>query len=350
MSARGSDPGGVRVWRGEEVESLHEVHAALARATREAGPAGSGIMARVGDPVRRAFLRSAAKPIQLLPLVEDGVADRFGFTTEELAIMTASHNGEPFHLDAVRSALAKAGLEPAQLQCGPHEPLHVPSAEALRERGEKPTALHNNCSGKHAGMLAVCKAHGWPLETYRDPEHPHQRRIRARLAELAGVSEAGIGLAVDGCGAPTFALPVVAMAAAFARLAEADAERDDDRARAIGVVLDAMAAHPAHVAGTGRLCTDLMTRAGSRIVVKTGAEGVYVAVLRGESQGLALKVADGAKRAQDVALVALLAALGAIEPGTARALEAHARPALVNRAGVTVGRIDARLEWTWNDR
>jgi len=342
MSARGSDPAGVRVWRGEEVESLHEVHAALAEAP------GSAIVARVGDPGRRAFLRSSAKPIQLLPLVEDGVADRFGFSAEEIAVMAASHNAEPFHLDAVRSVLAKAGLEPAQLRCGPHEPLHVPSAEELRARGEKPTALHNNCSGKHAGMLAVSKAHGWPLETYCDPEHPLQRRIRARLAELAGVPDAGIGLAVDGCGAPTFALPVAAMATAFARLAEADAARD--RARAIGVVLDAMAAHPAHVAGTGRLCTDLMTRAGSRIIVKTGAEGVYVAVLRGGSRGLALKVADGAKRAQDVALVALLASLGAIEPGVARALESHARPALVNRAGVTVGRIDARLEWTWNDR
>lgn len=339
------DPHGVRVWRGAEIESLHEVHAALARCG-SAGGRESGIVARVGDPERRAFLRSAAKPVQLLPLVEEGLADRFGFTAAELAVMAASHNGEAFHLDAVRSVLVKAGLEPGQLQCGAHEPLHAPSAEALRASGEKPTALHNNCSGKHAGMLAVARANGWPLESYRDPEHPLQKRIHARIAELAGIPSTAIGVAVDGCGAPTFALPVSAMATIFAGLAEADASRHDDRSRAVGIVMDAMAGYPAYVAGTGRLCTDLMERAGSRIVVKTGAQGIYVAVLRGEGRGLALKVGDGAKRAQDVALVALLASLGALDPETVAALESHVHPRLVNRVGETVGRIDARLEWT----
>ncbi len=337
------DVAGVRVWRGPEIESLHVVHAALADA------AGT-TLARVGDPGRRAFLRSTAKPVQLLPLVEDGLVERFGFTPPEIAIMAASHGGERFHVDAVRSVLAKAGLEPDDLQCGPHEPYHGPAAAALRAAGEKPTALHNNCSGKHAGMLAVARAHGWPLATYRHPDHPLQRRIRARIAELAGVREDAIGVAVDGCGAPTFALPVAAMAVLFARLAAADGERTDDRARAIGVVLDAMAAHPEYVGGTGRLCTELMSRAGTKVVVKTGAEGVYGAALRGRAGGMALKVADGAKRAQNPALVELLAGLEALDPATLEALEAYRRPRVVNRSGETVGRIEARLAWTWERR
>jgi L-asparaginase II len=330
----------VRRWRGDEIESRHEVHAALA--------ASDGtLLAWAGDAQQRAFLRSAAKPIQILPLIEDGLVERLGLTTPELAVMAASHNGEPIHVDAVRSILAKAGLEPAHLQCGVHEPIHPPSAEALRAAGEKPSALHNNCSGKHAGMLAVCRARGWPLETYRDPEHPLQRRILSLVADLAGMAESTIGIGVDGCGAPTFALPVSAMAVAFARLAHADARRGNDRARAVGVVFDAMAAHPEYVAGTGRLCTDLMSRIGANVVVKTGAEGIFVAALRGEERGMALKIADGAKRAQDPALVALLADLGALDPETLQALERHAGPPVVNRGGVVVGRIDTQLRWTW---
>ena len=337
--SEGRGPEGVRLWRGDEVESLHEVHAALAASDGET-------LARVGDPARRTFLRSAAKPIQLLPLVEDGLVDRFGFTEPEVAVMAASHNGEPFHIEAVRSILAKVGLEPAQLRCGAHAPYHAASAEALRAAGKQPTALHNNCSGKHAGMLAVAKANGWPLETYCDPGHPLQQRILARVAELAGVSVSSIGIAVDGCSAPTFAMPLTAMAVAFARLAEADADRGDDRARAAGVVLDAMSRHPEYVAGTGRLCTDLMKWAGEGVVVKTGAEGVYAAMLRGQGRGMALKIADGAKRAQDVALLSLLAALGSIDEETERALAHCGAPPTVNRAGTVVGHIDARLAWT----
>jgi L-asparaginase II len=335
-----SGPDGVRLWRGEEIESLHEVHAALASSDGK-------LLAWTGDPERRAYLRSAAKPIQLLPLVEDGLVERFGLTAEEVAVMAASHNGEPFHVAAVRSILVKADLEPDHLQCGVHEPLHGPSAEGLRAAGEKPSALHNNCSGKHAGMLAVCRARGWPLATYRDPGHPLQRRILGLVAEFAGLSPSRVGIAVDGCGAPTFAVPLAAMARAFARLAEADARRSDDRERAIGIMFDAMAAHPEYVAGTGRLCTALMAGVGSKVIVKTGAEGVFVAALRAEAKGMALKVADGAKRAQDPALVALVAELGALDPNTERALEPHAASLVLNRTGVAVGRIDARVCWTW---
>lgn len=330
----------VLVWRGSEIESRHEIHAALAETD-------GSLPATVGDPGRQAFLRSAAKPIQLLPLVEDGLVERFGFSGAEIAVMAASHNGERSHVDAVRSILDKVGLEPALLQCGPHEPFHPPATAALRESGEPVTALHNNCSGKHAGMLAVCHAHGWPLATYCEPDHPLQRRILRRLSELAGVEEASIGVAIDGCGAPTFALPVSAMALAFARLARADGERGDEQARAVGTVFDAMAANPWYVAGAGRLCSDLMSRAGRKVVVKTGAEGVYVAALREAGRGIALKVGDGAKRAQDPALVALLAGAGVLDGEDLKALAPYAHPVVHNRGGIEVGRIEPHVEWRW---
>ncbi|MGH7550358.1 MAG: asparaginase [Gemmatimonadota bacterium] len=327
---------GVRVWRGGRVESIHAVHAAVV-------DADGGLLSAHGDPQRRAWFRSAAKPIQVLPLVEEGLVERFGFSTRELAVMVASHGGQPFHLDAVRGILDKADLDPGLLRCGPHPPLDPGAAEGLREAGEAPGRIHNNCSGKHAGMLAVCRAMDWPLETYLEPDHPLQVRIHRTVAELAGITASEVHCAVDGCGAPTFFLPVRGMAAAFARLAAADRTRDTDPARAIGRILDAMAAHPEYVAGTGRMDTDLMTLCGQSVIVKTGAEGVFCAVLRERGEGLALKVGDGAKRAQDVALVELLLEAGAIDKLTARRLEGHWRPEVRNHAGRVVGRIDAAL-------
>ena len=328
------------MWRGEEIESLHAVAAAVVD--------GRGrTLHRHGDPARRAWLRSSAKPIQLLPLVEEGLVERFGFAGEELAVMAASHDAEPFHLEAVRAILGRAGLDESLLRCGAHEPGNAAAAEELRRRGERPTAIHNNCSGKHAGMLVVCRALGWPLESYLAPDHPLQLRIWRTLAELAGLAPERIGRAVDGCGAVTFAMPVTAMARAWAALAIADASRQTAREKAVGRIFDAMAAHPAYVGGTGRLDTDLLRHAGDRLMVKTGAEGVFCAAFRGARgdgpRALALKVLDGARRAQDPALLALLEELGEVELSRDPALGTHARPTIVNRSGTEVGRIDARL-------
>jgi L-asparaginase II/alkylhydroperoxidase/carboxymuconolactone decarboxylase family protein YurZ len=328
------------VWRGDEIESLHAVAAAVVD--------GEGsVLRRHGEPAIRAWLRSSAKPIQLLPLVEEGLVERFGFADEELAVMTASHVGEPFHVEAVRSILAKAGLEESMLGCGAHEPGNAAAAEELRGRGESPSAIHNNCSGKHAGMLAVCRAMGWDLASYLDPEHPLQRRIWHTVAELARLAPEEVGRAVDGCGAVTFAMPVEAMARAWAALAVADAVRQTVRERAVGRIFDAMAAHPAYVRGTGRLDTEILRCAGERLVVKTGAEGVYCAAFRGPrgdgARALALKVLDGAQRAQGPALLAILGQLGEVDASREAHLETHARPILRNRTGTPVGRIDARL-------
>ena len=333
-------PEGVRVWRGDEIESLHSVVAAVV-------DADGRTVARHGDPSRRAWLRSSAKPIQLLPLVEEGLVELYGFSEQELAVMAASHNAEPFHLEAVRGVLEKADLGEGMLRCGAHEPMSAAAAEDLRRRGEKPTSIHNNCSGKHAGMLAVCRAMDWPLDSYLDADHPLQERIWRTLARLAGMVPEDVGRAVDGCGVVTFALPVEAMARAWSALATGDARRETGREKAIGRIFDAMAAHPSLVAGTGRMDTDLMRSAGDRLIVKTGAEGVFCAALRahsgGEPKGLALKVVDGARRAQDPALIALLEELGAIDPSADPVLEAHARPHVTTCSGIVGGRIDARL-------
>lgn len=323
----------VEVWRGDEIESVHRVHAVVADA--------DGHTPRTyGESGRRAFLRSSAKPVQAIPTVESGAAEKFGLTTEEIAVTTASHNAEPYHIEAVRSILDKAGLDESDLQCGPHDPMHAPSAEALRDAGERPGRIHNNCSGKHAGMLATCRAEGWPLVTYRDPDHPLQRRIRALICELSGIADDEIGVAVDGCGAATFSIPISAMAVMFARLARVDRTRDDPLGQAVGVIFDAMATCPEYVAGSDRLCTEIMRGQGSRTIAKTGAEGVYAAARRGEDHGLALKVADGARRAQDVALVALLEALGWVDPVAGTSLERFLHPQLSNWGDELVGRID----------
>src|SRR5687767_5236035 len=341
------NPVGVRVWRGEEIESLHTVVAAVV-------DGGGRMLRRHGDPTRRAWLRSSAKPIQLLPLLEEGLVERFGFAQEELAVMAASHDAEPFHLEAVRSILAKAGLDEALLRCGAHEPGNAAAAEELRRRGENPTAIHNNCSGKHAGMLVVCRAMGWSLESYLAADHPLQLRIWRTVAELAGLAPERVGRAVDGCGAVTFAMPVAAMARAWAALAVADARRETAREEARGRIFDAMAAHPAHVGGTGRLDSDLLRHAGERLIAKTGAEGIYCAALRGSRgpgpRALALKVVDGARRAQGPALLARLEELGEIDASRDPALEAHARPTILNRSGTLVGRIDARLPLEGKDQ
>ena len=214
------------------------------------------------------YLRSSAKPFQLLPLVESGAADRFGFTDAELAVMAGSHSGEPRHVAAVQSILNKIGLSEEALQCGVHAPFNADSAKALRAAGREPTALYNNCSGKHSGMLAQAVDRGLSTHDYLDPQHPVQITIRQRLAELGGITFDEIGVGVDGCSAPCFAMPLRAAALAFARLAEA---RESGLHRVARVMMD----YPEMVAGEGRLDTDLMRAVPGRVVSKGGAEGYH---------------------------------------------------------------------------
>lgn len=324
-----TSPGVIEVVRGGIVESRHRVHVAVAD---ERGT----LVASCGDAGLEVFYRSAAKPFQALPLVEDGVADRFGFTEEELALCCASHEGEPAHVAGARSILAKCGLDESALRCGPHAPFSEREAKALVRTGAEPAPIHNNCSGKHAGMLALAAAKGWDTEGYHEAGHPVQQRMLAEVSRWAGVPEARIGTAVDGCGVLCFSVPLVAMAASFARFAAA-AHRGEAPARIVG----AMVGHPFMVGGTGRACTEVMTRTGAAAFVKLGAEGVYGGGLPERGVGFAIKVADGSRRAVELALVRVLFALGALGEDGVDALARFGRPRVSNTRGEDVGEMRA---------
>ena len=320
-------PGEVVVGRGGIQESVHYVHLAVVDAT-------GSMVAAVGDPGWFTFYRSAAKPLQALPLVEDGVLAHFGIEPAELALCSASHGGEPLHLEVVRGLLSKIGLAEDDLACGSHLPLNGPEGQALLRRGETPGRPHNNCSGKHAGMLALAVFHGWATRGYQQPEHPVQRRMLGEVLRWTGLSEAEVGSGVDGCGVVCFAVPLWRMALSFARFAE-----EANAHEGASAVVAAMTNHPFMVAGTGRLCTALMEQVERRIFVKTGAEGVYYAGVPARGIGIALKVADGRKRAADAALVHVLGQLELLSSAELAALGRYGRPPVLNTRGEVVGEV-----------
>jgi L-asparaginase II len=299
------------VWRGDLVESVHRGRHAVRDARGET-------LDSLGDPAGYVLLRSVAKPFQALPLVFSGAAEAFGISGEELAVACASHSAEPRHLAAVRSILRKAGLSEDDLQSGAHPPMHDPTAARLVKGGEEPRPIHGNCSGKHAGMLAVCAHAGWDPAGYRDPEGPLQKLMRRTVAKLCGLEPKDVKLAGDGCGVPVFALPLKNLALGFARLAAGGAEEfPEDLLEAVCKVRDAMRAYPYMVAGTGRFDTGLMQ--ATDLIAKSGAEGVFAAASLGVSDtepgwGLALKVSDGAGRAVMPAAFTPLAARGVRVP------------------------------------
>ncbi len=326
----------ILVRRGAALESAHRVLYVIA------DDAGRVVAAGGGAPTTPVFPRSAVKPIQALPLVESGAAARFGLSAAELALACASHGGEPMHAGAVAAWLARLGLSVADLACGAHAPSDAAAAAALAASGEPPSALHNNCSGKHAGMLTLALHLGVPTAGYLAPDHPVQRLIAAAQQAMASL-DVMPEPAVDGCGIPTFALPLAGLATALARLARPDG-LPPERAAACRQIVAAMQAHPELVAGTGRPCT-LIMQAAPQLLVKTGAEGVYAAAWPAHGLGVALKVVDGATRAAVVALLALLTRLDAVPPAALAQLAPLARPILRNHAGRVVGRIEPQAGW-----
>lgn len=259
----------------------------------------------MGDIDRPVYLRSAAKPFIAAAAIAAGAREAFGLTAQEIAVMAASHSGEPVHVAAVRSVLEKIGLDESALQCGSHLPFDEASAHALIRAGKSPGALHDNCSGKHAGILALSCALGADAATYREPTHPAQRAILDLCSRICAEDAARWPLALDGCGIPVFATPLRNAARAFARFASltglADAELE-----ALRIVREAMLAHPRMVAGSGQFDTRLMEAARGTIACKVGAEGVDGIAIIPLGLGLALKVVDGAARARPPAALRLL--------------------------------------------
>ncbi len=288
------------------------------------------------------YLRSAAKPFIAAEIVASGAADRFGFDARELAVIAASHNGEPFHIAAVESILAKIGLDVSALRCGASPPAYEPAAAALTARGIVPTAIHNNCSGKHAGILAMCVQNGYPLETYLEPTHPVQQRILAFCGRMSDDDPDTWDIGIDGCGIPVYATSLRKAAKAFARFASLE-NIDYADAAALERVRKAMIAEPAYVAGTGRFDTALMEATHGKIACKAGAEAVHASAVLPLGLGCVLKVVDGGRRAAPPAQIATLRAVGALDDVELRALAPFARPEVFNVAGRSVGVVEAAL-------
>ena len=321
----------VEVTRGAEVESRHRGEVAVV-------DEGGRVRHHLGDPAALVCMRSLAKPFQALPLLTTGAAAAFGFGPKELALMSGSLSGQDFQVALVEQILARMGLSPGALQCGSHPPLHRPTAKALAQAGEKPTPLHHTCAGKHASMLALCVHHGWPLDDYLNPAHPVQQLILKTVADMVDLNPADIPVALDGCSAPVFYVPLGNIARGFARLAAAPPDSPE------GAIMAACLQHPRHIAGDGRLETLIMQALPERVFAKTGAEGGFALALAREGLGVALKIEDGASRALGPAILEVLQQLGLLSPEAQETLAPQWRPVLYNHRKQEVGQLRTVFE------
>jgi L-asparaginase II len=287
-----------------------------------------------GNIHHKTFIRSAAKPVQALPFIASGGIERFRLTPKECAVICASHNGEPVHVEAARGILNKIGLTENHLQCGTHAPYHQPSADELIRTGQSPSTLHNNCSGKHSGMLACCVAKNYPVESYLDFEHPLQLDILRYIQELSGAEEVFRG--TDGCSAPVFELEMIQMARMFARMASGTHE-------VLNRSFSIMRAEPYMIGGANRFDTDLMLNSG--VVGKVGGEGVHCIAIPASgsrpAMGVAAKIADGNFRALYPMLISLLKQLGALNELQSQSLSYYAKTPLKNHRKKEIGFIQS---------
>jgi L-asparaginase II len=317
--------------RGPAIESVH--YGSVAVVDR----AGSLLYA-AGDPQFMTMTRSSLKPFQAIPFVAAGGSERFGYSAPQLALMCASHSGEPRHVAAVADMLAKSGSTVDELQCGTHAPGY------FDVRGETPppppwSPLAHNCSGKHSGMLAYCVHCGLPKETYLAQDHPLQQAIRRCVAHFTGTAESSLVAGIDGCSAPNYGVPLAALARAYARLAS---ERENALyGTAPRVLADAMTAHPEMVSGEGRNDLALMRAGRGDWVTKIGAEGVQAIGIRGAGVGVAIKVADGSKRGLHPATVAVLDQLGLLDDAQRAELAPWREPTIRNYRGIATGSVRA---------
>jgi L-asparaginase II len=322
----------VEVTRGGIVESRH------AGAYACVGP-GGGLLSSAGDIGRPVFPRSAIKAFQCLPVIESGAAERFGFTDEEIALACSSHNGEVDHVRVARSMLAKAGNTEAQFECGAHNPAEDAALHALIRSGGGALQVHNNCSGKHAGMLAVARAFDVDSRGYVDARHAVQKASARVLNDLCGVDVERLPVGIDGCSIPAWAIPLRNLALGFSRFSSGEG-LSAERKAAAGRIIASCRNHPFMVAGTGRFCTRLMESV-PRAFVKVGAEGVYCGCVPHAGIGIALKIDDGAGRAAEAAMAGVLAGLDVWTSEESGALERLARAELTNRRNIHVGDVRA---------
>jgi L-asparaginase II len=323
------DPVLVEVTRGARVESFHRGAAVVV------DPAGKMVFA-AGDVEAAVYPRSAVKALLALPLVESGAADRLGLSEDEIALACSSHSGEAVHVQGAVSMLAKAGRDAATLECGVQWPINDVASRKLVADGVQASALHNNCSGKHSGFICLACDRGEDPAGYVRPDHPTMREVTAALADMTGAKLDDGNRAVDGCSIPTYAIPLRALALAFARFGSGQG-MSATRAAATRRIRAAVAANPMMVAGTGRFDTKLMTALGDAVFSKSGAEGVFCAAIPSLGLGIAVKSDDGAGRAAEIATGALVARFLKPSGEAGAALHRLVRPALKNWNGIEVG-------------
>lgn len=327
----------VRVSRGGHGESFHRGSIAVMD--------GHGtLLDHVGDPDFSTFLRSCAKPLQALPVLESGAADRFGLTPMEVACMCGSLNGQDYQVQAVSSILRKIGLSEDYLQCGVHAPSHRATARQLEEEGKKPRPIHNNCAGKHAAMLALCVFYGWPTDTYPGIENPVQQLILEKISQMTEIPKGEIRIGIDGCGVPVFAVPLRNLALAYSKLAVSPNPEGlpaTDPQVGLHRLMRAALDHPEMIAGDERICTDLMRAAPGRIFAKTGAEGSYGLSLVGRGIGIAIKIEDGNPRALNPVVVEVLRQYDILKPDALRRLRPYGpKISILNHRKEKVGEIE----------
>jgi L-asparaginase II len=328
--------------RGETIESIHRGHLIVVD--------GDGkTIASLGDPETVTFWRSSAKFFQVIPFLMSGAAERFGFSEKEIALACGSHSGEDMHVETARKMLEKCSLGESDLRCGAHLPFDEKRAEEMIREQKNPTQLHNNCSGKHASMLAFAKHIGADLKTYEDLENPVQKAILRCVETFTDVPQNEIKIGIDGCAAPNFAVPIAAMAKAFSRLVFPPGNFDDELRESCRRVVSAAMTYPEMIGGTERLDTLIMQSLRGKIVSKIGAEGVYSAGVLPNPKwkrglGIAFKIEDGDdKRARAVVLIELLRQLEILDETTDERLREYSPIILKNRRGDAVGKIVPNL-------
>lgn len=332
MKAR--PPAIVEITRGPMVESRHEVDIVVA-------DAGGGLVSVFGEAERPVFPRSSVKAFQALAVIESGAADRFGFEERHVALCCASHHGEDIHVTGATEILAKAGLTPQCLECGAQLPHLKEDEYRLVRAGEEPGAIHNNCSGKHSGFLAFAVHEAMPTQGYVEYAHPVQRAIAGIMEEVTGARHGTDNWGIDGCSIPTYAIPLDALAKAFARFSVGEGG-SAMRGKAMLRIRDACFAHPEMVGGTGDGSTIIMQALKGRAFAKSGAEGGFIAALPEQGLGIALKVRDGgAGRAAEIAVAGLLESLLELSPNDSSTLKRLSNPPVLDRHGKPVG--EARL-------
>ncbi|OGC84382.1 MAG: hypothetical protein A2W07_08135 [candidate division Zixibacteria bacterium RBG_16_43_9] len=331
----------VKVYRGNTVESIHCGSGAVVDSKGK-------LVYSFGDPYFVTYLRSSAKPFQVIPLITSGAAKKFGLSQKEIAIISGSHNGQKIHTDTVKSILKKIGLSEKNLQCGVHIPHYYTANNIIPPRNKKFTQVNHNCSGKHAGMLGLCVYFGWDIKNYRDKNHPVQKMILKAISEICQYPEKKIGMGIDGCGVPVHAMPLYNMALGFSNLVNYNSE-DDNTAEAYKLIVDSMKKYPEMVSGEGRLDLSLAMASKNNILAKAGGEALSCSGILSKGWGMAVKIADGGQRAIGPAVIETLRQMGLLNQKQISEVNKFSHPIIRNFRGDEVGFVKAEFELNNND-